>query len=81
MKILAETEGICTETAGGVVISALKGLVEQGNIKKDELTVAFITGNGLKTQEVVQDVVKPLIIKPTMNEFEAALQGLSPIGR
>lgn len=81
MKILAETEGIFTETAGGVVISALKGLVEQGNIKKDELTVAFITGNGLKTQEVVQDVVKPLIIKPTMNEFEAALQGLSPIGR
>ena len=81
MKILAETEGIFTETAGGVVISALKGLVEQGNIKKDELTVAFITGNGLKTQEVVQDVVKPLIIKPTMNEFEAALRGLSPIGR
>ncbi len=81
MKLLAETEGIFTETAGGVVVSALKGLVERGAIGRDELTVAFITGNGLKTQEVVEDVVHPLTIRPTMKEFEEALHGLSAAGR
>ena len=81
IKLLAETEGIFTETAGGVVISALKGLVERGAIGRDELTVAFITGNGLKTQEVVEDLVHPLTIRPTMKEFEEALHGLSAAGR
>ncbi len=81
MKLLAETEGIFTETAGGVVISALKGLTERGAIGRDELTVAYITGNGLKTQEVVGDVVHPLAIRPNMREFEEALHGLSPSAR
>ena len=81
MKLLAETEGIFTETAGGVVISALKNLVKRGLIGKDELTVAFITGNGLKTQEVIADVAQPLTIKPTMREFEAALNGQTPVRR
>ena len=81
MRLLAQTEGIFTETAGGVVISGLRGLVKRGVIGKDELTVAFITGNGLKTQEVVMDVVKPLSIRPTMKEFEEALHGLSTAGR
>ncbi|MGH2543991.1 MAG: threonine synthase, partial [Ardenticatenaceae bacterium] len=65
IRLLAETEGIFTETAGGVVISGLKRLVEKGLIKPDELTVAYITGNGLKTQEVVADAVKPIVIQPT----------------
>ena len=81
MKLLAETEGIFTETAGGVVISGLKYLVESGAIKRDELTVAYITGNGLKTQEAVEDVVHPLPITPTMSSFEEALNGLSTGGR
>jgi threonine synthase len=81
MKLLAETEGIFTETAGGVVISALKNLVKRGLIGRDELTVAFITGNGLKTQEVVSDVARPLTIKPTMRDFEAALNGHTPVAR
>ncbi len=81
MKLLAQTEGIFTETAGGVVISGLRGLVKRGLIGRDELTVAYITGNGLKTQEVVMDVVKPLSIRPTMKEFEEALHGLSAAGR
>ena len=81
MKLLAETEGIFTETAGGVVISALKNLVKRGRIGKDELTVAFITGNGLKTQEVISDVARPLSIKPTMKDFEAALNGHTPVRR
>ena len=49
IKLLAETEGIFTETAGGVVVSSLQQLVEQKKIKRNEVTVAFITGNGLKT--------------------------------
>ena len=60
IKMLAQTEGIFTETAGGVVISGLKRLVERGVIKRDEVTVAYITGNGLKTQEVVESVVDPV---------------------
>ena len=81
MKLLAETEGIFSETAGGVVVAGLRALVEQGAIRRDELTVAFITGNGLKTQEVVEDVVHPLVIQPTLGAFEEALHGLQAAGR
>ncbi len=81
MKLLAETEGIFTETAGGVVISGLKYLAEIGAIKRDELTVAYITGNGLKTQEAVEDVVHLLPIVPTMSSFEQALSGVNLEGR
>ena len=76
IRLLAETEGIFTETAGGVTVSALAHLAEEGAIGPDELTVVYITGNGLKTQEAVEDeVVNPLSIKPTISSFEAALQG------
>jgi threonine synthase len=81
IKLLAETEGIFTETAGGVVISGLKYLAESGAIKPDELTVAYITGNGLKTQEAVEAVVNPLAIKPTMSSFEEALNGRTLVSR
>jgi threonine synthase len=74
VKLLAETEGIFTETAGGVVISGLRRLIQNGTIKRDELTVAFITGNGLKTQEAVRDAVKPLSIQPTMASFQEAIK-------
>ena len=73
MKLLAQTEGIFAETAGGVVVAGLKKLVASGAIKKGELTVAFITGAGLKTQEAVADVVRPLVIKPTLESFEEVL--------
>jgi threonine synthase len=73
VKLLAETEGIFTEAAGGVVISGLKRLAESGRIKPDEPTVVYITGNGLKTQEVVADVVNPLYIPPNVTAFEEAL--------
>ena len=75
IKLLAETEGIFTETAGGVTISTLRYLAETGAIEPDELTVAYVTGNGLKTQEAVEEVVNPLRIKPMMGSFEAALEG------
>jgi threonine synthase len=75
MKLLAETEGIFTETAGGTTIAVLKKLVEAGKINPDETTVAFITGNGLKTQEAIQGYVgEPLQIEPKLDSFERALQ-------
>ncbi len=74
IKLLAKKEGIFTETAGGVVVGTLKKLVESGEIDKDEKTVIYITGNGLKTQEVLTSkVAKPIKIKPDLNEFEQAL--------
>ncbi len=77
IKLLAETEGIFTETAGGVTVSSLKHLAETGAIKPDELTVVYITGNGLKTQEAVEEVVKPLSVRPTMGSFEGAFQAIA----
>ena len=72
IRLMAETEGIFTETAGGVVVSGLKTLAENGVIKPDELTVIYVTGNGLKTQEAVESAVNPLAVKPTMGSFETA---------
>ena len=54
-----------------MVISGLKRLVERGVIKRDELTVAYITGNGLKTLEPVEDTVRTVPIAPTTSSFEA----------
>ncbi len=73
IRLLAETEGIFTETAGGVVISGLRRLARQGLIKPDEVTVAYITGNGLKTQEVVESVVNPVYTAPDYEAFQSAL--------
>ena len=73
MKLLAETEGIFGETAGGVTVASLKQLAEQGKIHPDELTVAFITGAGFKTAEAVADHLNPALeIDPNMESFEAA---------
>jgi len=75
IKLLAETEGIFTETAGGTTIAVLKKLVEAGKIDPDETTVAYITGNGLKTQEAIQGCIgEPLTIEPKLDSFERALE-------
>jgi threonine synthase len=74
IKLLAESEGIFAETAGGVVVAGLQKLARDGKISSDEVTVAFITGSGLKTQEAIEDALEiPLHIDPTMASFEAAL--------
>lgn len=74
IKLLAETEGIFTETAGGVTIGVLKKLVEAGKINPDETTVAYITGMGPKTLEAIADHVgSPLQISPNLASFEEAL--------
>ena len=75
MKLLAETEGIFTETAGGTTIAVLKKLVEAGKINPDEKTVVYITGNGLKTQEAVQGYIgEPLTIEPKLDSFRACIR-------
>lgn len=75
IKLLAETEGIFTETAGGTTIAVLQKLVEAGKINPDETTVVYITGNGLKTQEAVQGYIgEPLTIEPKLDSFERALE-------
>ncbi|MBI3815271.1 MAG: threonine synthase, partial [Nitrospinae bacterium] len=71
IKLLAQTEGIFTETAGGVTVAVTKKLIGQGRIKKNELTVISITGNGLKTQEAVASRVgSPVIIEPRLGSFQ-----------
>lgn len=78
MKLLAKTEGIFTETAGGVTVGVTQKLVRQGVIPRDESILICITGNGLKTQEAVMGQVgEPVIIEPNINDFQrvARLRG------
>ena len=80
IKLLAQTEGVFAETAGGVTIGTLRKLIKQGVIKKNDVTIAYITGNGLKTQEAVVDSVGcPFRIPPSLAKFEQtfAQQGVS----
>ena len=74
MKLLAQTEGVFAEAAGGVVIGALKKLAASGTIKRNELAVAVITGAGPRTQEILTDIVKPLAVQPTLESVEEALK-------
>jgi threonine synthase len=74
IRLLAETEGIFAETAGGVVVAGLRRLVQEGRVDPEELVVAFITGAGLKTQEAVAPRLQPaLAVQPTIASFEEAL--------
>lgn len=73
IQLLAETEGIFTETAGGTTIAVLQKLAQSGHIDPDALTVVYITGNGLKTQEAVQGAIgEPLTIEPQLSSFARA---------
>src|SRR5262249_12431122 len=68
MLLLAGTEGIFAETAGGVTVAVARKLIEQGRIPRDEEVVLCITGNGLKTQEAVNGAVEtPAVIKPSLS--------------
>ncbi|MDD5200752.1 MAG: threonine synthase, partial [Terrimicrobiaceae bacterium] len=74
IKLLAETEGIFTETAGGVTVACARKLIESGRIPADESIVLCITGHGLKTQEAIHDRCgAPRVIKPSLREFEALI--------
>jgi threonine synthase len=75
IKLLASTEGIFAETAGGVTIATTKKLVETGVIGRDSSVVACITGNGLKTQEALAGhTAKVHHIKPNLASFEDVLK-------
>ncbi|MBU6409049.1 MAG: threonine synthase [Verrucomicrobia bacterium] len=72
IQLLAETEGIFAETAGGVTVGAAKKLIASGKIPANESAVLCITGNGLKTLDAIQGHVrKPREIRPSLREFEA----------
>jgi threonine synthase len=74
IRLLAETEGVFTETAGGVTVAVLKRLRDSGVIHADEETVALITGNGYKTIEAFEGRVEPTFhVAPDLDEFLAAL--------
>ncbi len=74
MKLLGETEGIFTETAGGVTLGVAKKLIEAGRIPRNESIVICITGNGLKTQEpILSRVGAPVKIKASLASFESTL--------
>jgi threonine synthase len=74
IKLLAETEGIFAETAGGVTVGVAKKLIACGKIPRDSSAVICVTGNGLKTLDAVQGHCgKPREIKPSLREFEALL--------
>ncbi|MCX7857865.1 MAG: threonine synthase [Deltaproteobacteria bacterium] len=71
IKMLAREEGIFTETAGGVTVAVTRKLKEQGVIGEDDSVVIAITGNGLKTQEVVRNNMgEPTVIEPNLKDFE-----------
>ena len=78
IKLLAETEGIFAETAGGVTLASAKKLIETGKIGRHEQTVICITGNGLKTQEALQGhTVNLHPIKPNLASFEEVLEKIN----
>ena len=71
IRLLARTEGIFTEPAGGTEVAVAKKLIQQGRIPRDESIVISITGNGYKTLEVVAQIVeKPFTIQATLESFE-----------
>jgi threonine synthase len=78
IKLLAETEGIFTETAGGTTLAVAGKLIEQGRIPRDESVVICITGNGLKTQEALSGSLRErAVIEARMADFDSLLSGLA----
>lgn len=79
IRLLAETEGIFAETAGGVTVGVAKKLIAQGKIPRDSSAVLCITGNGLKTIEAMSGHVgETREIRPSLREFEVLLSQDKP---
>jgi threonine synthase len=79
IKLLARTEGIFTEPAGGTEVAVAKKLIEMGRIPRDESIVISITGNGYKTLETVaQSVERPYTIDATLQNFDELFRRLAP---
>jgi threonine synthase len=80
IKLLAQTTGIFTETAGGVTTAVLAKLAARGDIDPDERVVLVITGEGLKTLDAVRGTFEASTIEPTLQAFEADVAASSPQG-
>ncbi|MBI1736783.1 MAG: threonine synthase [Candidatus Rokubacteria bacterium] len=77
MRLLARTEGIFAETAGGVTVAATRKLVEAGVIPRDESIVICVTGAGLKTPDALRDrLAADVTIRPSLAAFDRALAEL-----
>jgi threonine synthase len=80
ISLLARTEGIFAETAGGTTVAVARKLIEQGRLPRDEETVLCITGNGLKTMDALYEAIEaPVQIKPALTEFESLIAGREPV--
>jgi threonine synthase len=78
MRLLARSEGIFAETAGGVTVAATRKLIEAGRIPRDEPIVMCVTGNGLKTPDVLHDRLgRDVTIQPSLQAFDRALADLT----
>jgi threonine synthase len=78
IRLLAETTGIFTETAGGVTTATLAKLADRGDIDPEERVVLVITGDGLKTLDAVRDTFESHTIEPKFSDFEKTV--LSGVG-
>jgi threonine synthase len=82
IRVLAETEGIFTEPAGGTTLAAAMELIRTGVIRRNESTVVCVTGNGYKTTEVVADrLAEPVRLSRAFKDFEAWWDSRSPAVR
>lgn len=74
IKLLARTEGIFAETAGGVTVATLAKLAAAGVVRPDERVVVYVTGNGLKTIDAVADCGPTATIVPTLDAFSTTVE-------
>ncbi len=82
IRLLAHTEGIFTEPAGGTTVAVTKKLIEQGRIPRDESIVISVTGNGYKTLEAVSASVEaPFVINARLQDFDQLYGSLAPQAR
>jgi len=73
--LLAQTEGVFTEPAGGVSVAILKKMVEDGKIDKNDTTICYVTGNGLKATEALMEVLqKPQVMQPDIAQISARVR-------
>lgn len=73
--LLAKTEGIFTEPAGGVSVAVLKKLIEEGKIDRNDTTVCYVTGNGLKATESLMEVLpKPQVMQADVAKISAVVK-------